>query len=147
MRGDPVPDTDHVARYCGGSTIHPDGTVDGSAFRLRKQEGEWENYLSVNWLELLDLPNLQVEIAALQQLFAKKFKKVGATARFATLNCGEVRTHVRSETGDTRELHVRPEPERPHDPSHSGIYGLRPDDDLIADLIAEVVQETYPARG
>jgi len=37
------------------------------------------------------------------------------------------------------------EPEE-DDPSHSGIYGFQYDDRLIADLIAEMVQETYPAR-
>ena len=34
----------------------------------------------------------------------------------------------------------------PVDPSHAGIFGLRPDDTLIAELIAQVVQETYPAK-
>jgi hypothetical protein len=34
----------------------------------------------------------------------------------------------------------------PLDPSHAGIFGLRPDDTLIAELIAEVVQDVYPAQ-
>jgi len=42
-------------------------------------------------------------------------------------------------------LDILHEPE-PVDPSHAGIFGLRPDDTLIAECIAQVVQETYPAK-
>jgi len=33
------------------------------------------------------------------------------------------------------------------DPSHAGIYGISHDDDLVAELIAQVVLESHPARA
>jgi hypothetical protein len=54
---------------------------------------------------------------------------------------------VQSNAPDARTLAAHHEPIPPFDPSHSGIYGYTADDDLIADLIAQVVKEVYPARG
>jgi len=71
--------------------------------------------------------------------------KLGSQAAIAVLNAGRLREHVASATPDQRMLDILHEPE-PVDPSHAGIFGLRPDDTLIAELIAQVVQETYPAK-
>ena len=48
MRGDALPDADHVSRYCKPSTVQ-DGKVQPNAFFFR----DGEDYLSVNWLEYL----------------------------------------------------------------------------------------------
>jgi hypothetical protein len=140
MQGDSVPDSDHITRYCGGSQINEDSTISGAAFHLR----EGESYLSVNWLEFLQLGNRDAEIKELRRVLSSKLR-VGAKASIAILNVGELRRYVFSESPDSRDLQVRHEPE-PDDPSHSGIFNLAMDDDLISDLIAEVVQETYSAR-
>ncbi len=58
---------------------------------------------------------------------------------------GETISYVRTRSPDARNLSMLHEPEE-DDPSHTGIYGFQYDDRLIADLIAEIVQETYPAR-
>ncbi len=72
---------------------------------------------------------------------------VGAKAKIAILNVGNVRHKVRAESPDNRELKVL------HNPgtlegyqSHSGIYNLKQDDELIAELITQVVNESRPAR-
>lgn len=72
---------------------------------------------------------------------------VSGTARFAVLNVGTLVTHVQA-SPDRRKLMVVHEPMlvEPVDPSHSGILGLSLEDDLIADMIAEVVQETHLAK-
>jgi hypothetical protein len=53
--------------------------------------------------------------------------------------------HVASASLDRRRLDILHEPER-LDPSHAGIFWVRQDDTLIAELIAEVVQDVYPAK-
>ncbi len=142
MKGDQVPDPDHVARYCGGASIHEDGRVDGGVFRLRKLEP----YLSVNWLEYLEPSDRSKQLDAVRTAFQQKPRfKVGSTARFAVHNVGALRTYVRDESPDRRELSVLHEPDL-DDASHCGVYGLTMDDDLIADLIADIVQATYPAK-
>lgn len=140
MQRDRVSDTEHISRYCGGAQIHEDGRISGIAFRLR----ESEDYLSVNWLEYLGLADRHSQIEEMRRVLGAKLK-LGSQARLAVLNAGRLHEHVASASPDRRMLDILHEPE-PVDPSHAGIFGLRPDDTLIAELIAEVVQETYPAK-
>ena len=137
-----LPSDNHIGRYCGGSHVDEDSDVDGTAFRLRAGE----EYLSVNWLEYLAKEN-EEQIEALRAVYRSKFNKVGKTARIAKLNVGEMIEHVRSESPDSVQLEVIHEPINtpPVDPSHSGIHNIPEDDDLVADLIAEAVLDTYRA--
>jgi hypothetical protein len=141
MKGHVVPDSDHVGRYCGARTVE-NGEISAAAFMLR----EGEEYLSVNWLEELKGPSRASQIRDLRGLYSKKLK-VGATARIAILNVGTLRTKVERESPDSRLLRVLHEPEEPDDPSHAGIYEIAHYDEIIAQLIAQVVLEKYPARA
>jgi hypothetical protein len=141
MKGQAIPDSDHVGRYCKASTVE-NGEISAAAFMMR----ETEEYLSVNWLEVLKSTSRASQIRDLQELYTKKLK-VGATARIAILNVGTLRTKVERESPDSRLLRVLHEPEEPDDLSHAGIYEIRYDDEIIAELIAQLVLEKYPARA
>jgi hypothetical protein len=141
MKGQAIPGSDHVGRYCKASTVE-NGEISAAAFMMR----ETEEYLSVNWLEVLKSPSRASQIRDLQELYTKKLK-VGATARIAILNVGTLRSKVERESPDSRLLRVLHEPEEPDDPSHAGIYEIPHDDEIIAELIAQVVLEKYPARA
>jgi hypothetical protein len=104
-----------------------------------------EEYLSVNWLESLGLADRDPQIAEIRRVLEAKGFKIGSQARLAVLKAGRLRGHVASASRDRRMLEILHKPE-PLDPSHAGIFGLRPDDTLIAELIAEVVQDVYPAK-
>ena len=141
MKGQAIPVSDHVARYCKASTVEH-GEISATAFMLR----ETDEYLSVNWLEELRRSDRASQIRDLQQLYARKLQ-VGAAARIAILNVGTLRTKVERDSPDRRVLRVLHEPQ-PDDPSHSGIYEIRHDDELVAELIAhQVVLENHPARA
>ena len=142
MKGQAVPDSDHVARYCRPSTMQ-NGEISPTAFMVR----ETEQYLSVNWLEQLKRSDRASQISGLQKLYLKKFNRVSASARIAILNVGTLRSKVADESPDRRLLRVVHEPEEPDDPSHSGIYEIHHDDEIIAELIAQTVMETHPARA
>ena len=58
MKGDPVPDQDHICRYCSTVRCTENGQVTGTAFRPRQAD----EYLSVNWLEFFHLADQQDEI-------------------------------------------------------------------------------------
>jgi hypothetical protein len=58
MKGDPLPEKDHVSRYCSAVHCTENGRITGTAFQLRQKDG----YLSVNWLEFLQLYNRKNEI-------------------------------------------------------------------------------------
>lgn len=137
MKGDLVPDSDHIARYCGGSSVESDGTINRMAFRIRNGE----EYLSVNWLEFLEKTSREEEIAGVRNVLRKKLT-LGSQSRIAVANVGSLINHIQEE----RILKVQHEPELPDDPSHSGIFGYGIDDDLIEHMIAEVFQKTYPAK-
>jgi len=150
MKGNSIPDINHVTRYCGGSRVKEDGTISGDAFRLRKlRGGQVEEYLSTNWLELLGKENRVEEIGEVQKILALKMQCVGSTARIAVLNVGETCGYVKLNSDDKRILRVLHEPStKPYnDPSHSGIHNLKLEDALIADLIAQTVKEVYPAKA
>jgi hypothetical protein len=141
MKGQAIPDSDHVARYCKASTVE-DGEVSAAAFMMR----ETEEYLSVNWLEELKRSDRASQIRDLQQLYATKLK-VAAAARIAILNVGALRAKVERESPDRRLLRVLHEPIIPDDPSHAGIYEIPYEDEIVAELIAQVILEDHPARA
>jgi hypothetical protein len=141
MKGQAIPDSDHVGRYCKASTVE-NGEISAAAFMLR----ETEEYLSVNWLEELNRSDRAIQIRDLRSLYATKLR-VGTAARIAVLNVGALRAKVEGESPDSRLLRVLHEPEEPDDPSHAGIYDVSHDDEIIAELIAQTVLEKYPARA
>ncbi|MDE2216446.1 MAG: hypothetical protein KGJ87_04695 [Planctomycetota bacterium] len=141
MRGDTIPDKNHIARYCK-PTQAPDGQIQATAFMLRADEES----LSVDWLEFLNCPSRESEITKIRNIYSTRFRSVGASAKIAVLNVGEVREKVLKESQDRRNLEVLHNPENPDDPSHSGIYNLKQDDEMIAELILETVHEAYSAR-
>ena len=140
MKGDKISSQHHIARYCK-PTQAQDGQIQATAFMLRAGEES----LSVNWLELLRHSVREGEIAELRRIYSAKLS-VGARAQIAVLNVGEVYNKVLTESPDSRSLEILHDPLE-NDPSHSGIYNLKNDDELIAELILETVLETYPARN
>lgn len=140
MKGQKIPDEHHVARYCKASQCQ-DGQIQAPAFHPRMDEES----LSVNWMEFLNCPNRESEIAQLRNIYSVKFKRVAAGAKIAVLNVGDVRKKVFAESQDRRDLKLLHDPEV-NDPSHSVIDNLKPDYELIAELILQTVREDYPAR-
>jgi len=137
MKGDELPGTDHVTRYCRG-----DAAGSPASFLLRGGE----SYLSVNWLEFLKKTDRNEEIIEVKKVLSKKLK-LGSTARIAVLNVKKTRAHVLQESFDSREINFKHEPESPNDESHSGIHNTRCEDEmLIAELIFETIIEEYPAK-
>ena len=136
MKGDGLPPKDHIARYCGGSHISEDGQIAPTAFSLRHNEV----YLSVRWLEFFEQPNRSSEIEEVRRVL-KADLKIGATAKIAVLNVGDVRNYVEEVSGYLiRILH---EP-LPSDNSHSGIFDTGQDEELITELLTEKIVETHP---
>ena len=52
MKGEKIPDENHIARFCRPMQVHEE-QIQATAFMLR----EGEPYLSVNWLEFLQRPS------------------------------------------------------------------------------------------
>lgn len=104
-----------------------------------------EQYLSVNWLEHTGASSRAKQLAIVRKHLAIK-RTLAAKERLAVLHLQTVFDHVKTKTRGSHTLKAHHEPE-PEDPSHSGIYGYSHEDQLIAELVAQAVQEHYPARG
>jgi hypothetical protein len=141
MKDDTIPDPHHVARLCNPKYID-EGVIQAGAFMLKRGE---EN-LSVDWLEYLSCSTRGDEITEVRHIYSEKFSRVPTHAQIAVLNVGQMREKVRKESPDRRDLNVLHNPED-NDPVHSGIYDLKQDDEMIAELILESVLETYSAHG
>jgi len=146
MKDDLIPGDHHITRYCKPLQIIDDETVDGTAYRLRSGE----EYLSVNWKEHVESISNNDPIKEIIKALNSKFK-MNINGGLALANVGEITSKVLNESDDERVLNVthQPEDEATHghdDPSHSGIFNLKEEDDLIADLIALTVTEIYKIK-
>lgn len=144
MKGDKIPDSNHIARLCHNKHV-ADEQIQATAFQLRPNEDS----LSVNWLEFLNCSSRENEIDEIRKIYSETFSSVGIRAKIAVLNVGVVRYKVLTGSEDSRNLEVLHDPDYGpdiNDPSHSGIYNLKQDDELIAELILETVLESYSAR-
>ena len=138
MQDKHLPFNDNTARYCPGSKIDDNGEISPTAFHLR----QGESFLSVEWLEYLGKFDRPGEIQAVIDILSKKLR-LGSSARIAVLEVGATCSHVRKETGHTIRFLHEPEPE---DPAHSGIYDTAVDEMIIAELLAEMVEETHSIK-
>ena len=149
MKGDPVPNPDHVLRCVGGNHID-NGEIDGSGLLCRRNEP----CPSVNWLEWFpgDLQNRVAEVRRRRRL------KYGATARLARLNVGRTKMYILENDPNSLQINVIQDPleedsERGfmEDPSHSLMVGVptvdTPEGELIGDLLAQCVIDSFPAKG
>lgn len=150
MKGDHLPPGDHIARHCKPSSVETSGRINGTAFELRVRDGKEEQYLSVNWLEFCQLQNRKEQMEKIRNIYVsdKKFK-LRAGARFAVLNVENVINKVEQDSIDNRTLSILHLPNPKEDLSHSGIYGYMASDKLIADLIADIVEDKdiLPAKS
>ena len=140
MQGDPLPDDDHVSRYCKPSSVGANGSPLAGAFRLRASESS----LSVNWLEALGAEITDEALAQVRALFLARGFALSANGRFAVLNVGAAKAVVREELGFLLRFDHDP---LPNDPSHAANSGFPADDLAVAvELTALASQEdTYPA--
>ena len=81
MKGDKIPDSDNIARFCRPWQA-PEGEIQATAFMLRTGEES----LSVNWLEFLKCSDRKNEIREIQRIYSKTLS-VSVNARIAHSKC------------------------------------------------------------
>jgi hypothetical protein len=152
MKGDPIPDEDHILRYVGGNHVDQDEdgnlVVTGGGFIARPRD---DNKPSCNWLERLD-GTLEERVQKVRNVARISY---GSKARLAKLHVGCMRQHVDENTDDNRAVVVIHDPlenqnGHPPDPSHALMTNVPdendPEGERVGDLIAECVCNTFPAR-
>ena len=133
-------DDDHVARYCSPRTVE-DGVPTAFAFLLRSTE----EYLSVNWLECFEMPDLAGSVDCVREVFQNKGYGLSKKGCFVVLNIGNTKFLILNTIGEIpRFVHLPGK----YDMSHAGIF-FRVEKSLeVAGNLAMQVrldpQSTYP---
>jgi hypothetical protein len=153
MKGDAIPDPDHILRYVGGSHVDQSETgqpvVLGGGFIAKPRDNNSPSY---NWLEYLKGTLLE-QVA---QVRASSRLSYGTKGKLVRLNVGTVRGHIKSNTEDQREVEVLHDPleaedDLSADPSHALMINVPDEDDpsgeLVGDLISQCILEIFPAVG
>ncbi len=134
-----APAIHHVVRTVGKNKcdVALDGRtviVESGVFLPRKDYPPGpgpEPYVSVDWLEYFP-GNLRRQLIQVRDAVTTRGRTVGQQARLATVLVNHI--HRAAKT-DNKAVVVSTTGEV-NDPSHSGIYGLEPSDDKIAQEIA-----------
>jgi hypothetical protein len=132
----------HIFRHIKKSWMDGD-FVEPAAFRLRQEAGgQLEKGLSVNWVEHFQKATPQEAVAPLRNTLLKKGRAVGGESKFALLNVGTVKAAAATYTHVAIVLDAEPD-----DPSHSLVTGYDAYNDQVAEELAKVVINTYPAKS
>lgn len=137
MRDDPIPDEDHISRYCSPARVE-DGVPLAAAFRMRPTE----RYLSVNWLEYWESASMSEALDRVKMDFALRISEAG---RFAVLNVSDAKETIERVTH--RQASVTHQP-TVRMRSHAGVFGYSSDAlEVAAELAASVSRDrVFQAR-
>ena len=138
MKGDDLPEMDHVVRYVKPSMILEDGIVDGSEFCLRATRPD-ETGVSVNWLEAFGDKRVR-QLGEVRRLFRLDVRPSG---RFAELKVETILLAVAEKIDTLRLVHDPLDADNGFDadPSHAEIIGLPPGESERAALVGEMIAE------
>lgn len=130
MLGNTIPATHHLARHIAARHITEDGqAILASAFPWRSGE----EYLSFNWLEYYSGGYAAQVTAVVAEV--KNCRRVKPNDRFGTFEIEKL-TKRCTDARVSIEVHHEPVFEPCPLPSHSGIYDLSNEHELLAEIIA-----------
>jgi hypothetical protein len=117
--------------------------IDPAAFRIRRDKDteQFEDGLSVNWVEYFGKPTAQVAVAPLVDILEKKGRTVGKLSKFALLNVGSAKAAAKQYV----DIAVVNDAE-PSDASHALVKGYEAHNDQVAEELAKIIIATYSAK-
>ena len=130
MDGNPLPDDNHVSRYCKPTDFSRETCQPKVGAFQRRQDSNnpsgLEEYLSVNWLEFFPLEDRKDQVQEVRESFRRKNYSVKPNGRFVVLNVAAVKAATGEAIGTEVSIFHKP---CEKDPSHSAISGP-PENDL-----------------
>ncbi|MEO8630665.1 MAG: hypothetical protein ABI612_21590 [Betaproteobacteria bacterium] len=130
----------HFFRHIKKSWIDED-FIEPAAFRLREQDGQFENGLSINWVEYFEKTTPHEAVAPLRETLENKGRSIGGQSKFALLNVGAAKEAAALYMPVSIELDAEVD-----DPSHSLVKGYEVYNDQVAEELAKVIIEAFPAK-
>ena len=138
MNGDPLPDQDHVTRYCSPMRVE-NGLPLAVAFEPREQD----QFLSVNWLEYWGELDLDASLDQVRKELQRDLQ-VKNEGRLAVLNVSEVKLAIEQVT--RRPSSITHQPTTTME-SHAGVFGFARSDFEVAVELARIArpENVFPA--
>jgi len=137
----PLDRADHVVRYCRPRTIDSQGRITSAAFAFRVR-GKREEFLSVNWLECFKAASREQRVSLLRAALREKLT-LSQNGRLGVLQIGQVRDLAKNPATDSVRVERHWSEE---DPSHAGIHVASEHEMAAAAVLANLVEEVFPAR-
>ena len=119
---------------CRPSSLSEEGLPLASAFELRQDRDE---YLSVNWVEFFNAPDLAEAIDCIRLTFREKEFRISHNDRFVSLQVGKLKDVIQLSSNLSPRVTHLPQKD---DPSHCGVYGYTASDELIPAEIARLIK-------
>lgn len=126
----------HIFRHVKASWMDGD-FIDPAAFRLREENGKFEDGLSTNWCEFFHAQPANA-IKPLREMLEQKGRKISASSRFALLNVGAAVNAAAEYTS----IQIATDGDE-QDPSHVLVTGYEAYNDQVAEKFAEIVMAAY----
>lgn len=132
----------HFFRHLKKSWMDGD-FIDPAAFRLRQDNdtGQFEDGLSVNWVEYFGKPTAQEAVAPVRSILEGKGRTVSALSKFALLKVDSAKAAAKQYV----DIAVVNDAE-PSDASHALVTGYEAHNDQVAEELAKIVIATYSAK-
>ena len=132
----------HFFRHLKKSWMDGD-FIDPAAFRLRQDNdtGQFEDGLSVNWVEYFRKPTAQEAVAPLRSILEGKGRTVSALSKCALLKVDSAKAAAKQYV----DIAVVNDAE-PSDASHALVKGYEAHNDQVAEELAKIVIATYSAK-
>ena len=147
MNGDPIPDSNHIARYCPPGkidhdpvTMKPIGVSKDNFIRTIKK-GILERGISVNWIEKHEKSTINEGLSSIRNRMESYPYKVSDNGTFAVAKVCVIKGAGKK---FSKELSVI-EDHRPDDDSHALLLGIEIEDSILQQEIA-LTMDPYPTK-
>ena len=129
MKGDALPDSDRIARYCRPGTLDNE-EPSGTSFRMREQDA----CLSVNWVEYWEKSELDAAMRHIQEDLSQDLE-LSPNGLFAVLNVGQAKMIISAVT--RQQATITHEPTRVR--SHAEVCGYKRNEFTVSAALALAV--------
>lgn len=148
MKGDLIPESDTIARYCPVSKLSEEtGKPTGTAFKPSERDLQSVNpHISVNWLEYFKDKKKEEQIVEIRTILSKKMNKIGNNAKLSLVKVKAIYEQFDNTEFKIRILHWPDTTDKYDDQSHAGIFDIESNPEVIADMLALVESEMVSAK-
>ena len=90
-----LPINDHISRYCKPTSLDANMNISAASFYLRTIDGEIEECVSVDWLEIHKKNNIKDNLVESVKAIRKRMKWLNNNGKIAVLEVGTIHRRLK----------------------------------------------------